>query len=102
MCGSGYLRKRLRVKSAWQKECSEAKEVRITSVLFAGDTFVAARKGEMNECVGVTKDVMGEWEERNNENKEESVELKGRSVRTCASWLVGWVTWRRIRIRRGG
>ena len=49
-----------------EKECSEAKEVRITSV-----TSVVAKKGGMNKCVRVTEVVIGEWEERNNEDKGE-------------------------------
>ena len=91
-------------ESAWEKECLKAKEVRITSVLFAGDTSVVARKGEMEECVRVTKEVMGEWEERNNEDKEENVEF-GREecedIRILGSWVEDKADVRN-RLRRGG
>ena len=49
-------------KSEGEKECSEAKDVQITSVLFAANISVVAQKGEMDECVRVTNDAMGEWE----------------------------------------
>ena len=38
-------------------------------------------------CVRVTNEVMGEWEESNNEDKER---LEGRSERMFASWEAGW------------
>ena len=91
-------------ESVLEKKCSEAKEVRFTGVLFADDTSVFVRKGEMDECVRVTKEVMGEWEERNNKDKEESVEFgqeNYENVRILRSW-VGDRAAVRNRISRGG
>ena len=36
-------------------------------MLFADDTTVVGKKGEMDESVRSVKEVMGRWEERNNE-----------------------------------
>ena len=44
-------------------------------MLFADDTTVVGTKGEMDESVKRVKEVMGRWEERNNEDKEEALEF---------------------------
>ena len=38
-------------ESAWEKQYSEARQVRITCVLLADDNSMVAPKGEMEECV---------------------------------------------------
>ena len=58
----------------------------------------------MEECVRVTTEVMGDWDERNNEDKEESVELgkeECEDMRSLGSW-VGDRAALRNRVRRGG
>ena len=64
-------------ESAWKKECSEARKVSITRILYLGTTtlWLRSRKGELEECVRVTRELMGEWEEQENEDMDESVEF---------------------------
>ena len=66
MPGSSFASERVREKGS-----CEAKEIRINCMLFADDTTVVGTKGEMDESVRRAKEVMGRWEERNNEDKEE-------------------------------
>ena len=76
----------------WEKECSEAREVRVRLVLFADDTTIVGEKGELGRGVDRMKEVMGRWEERNNEDKEERVEFgteEGGEVRILGSWIGG-------------
>ena len=40
---------------SWERECTEAKSVRVTSALFVG------KKGELDEGVREVKRVMGKW-----------------------------------------
>ena len=47
--------------ASWEKGCSEAKGVRLTSTLFADDTTIVGMKGEMNEGTEVVKRVMNKW-----------------------------------------
>ena len=55
----------------WEKPNSEAKRRNITMSLFADDTTVVGERGEMEQGVGVVKEALGRFEERNNTNKEE-------------------------------
>ena len=76
----------------WEKECSEAKEVRVRLVLFADDTTIVGEKGELGRGVERMKEVMGRWEEKNNEDKEEKVEFgteEGGKIRILGSWIGG-------------
>ena len=76
----------------WEKECSEAKEVRVRLVLFADDTTVVGTKEELGRGVDRMKEVMGRWEEKNNEDKEEKVEFgteEGGKIRILGSWIGG-------------
>ena len=73
-------------------------------MLFADDTTVVGTKGEMDESVRRVKEVMGRWEERNNEDKEEVLEFgteEGDEVRILGSWM-GEKEDVRNRIRRAG
>ena len=54
--------------ASWEKGCSEAKGVRLTSALFVDDTTIVGMKGELNEGTEVVKRVMNKWEERNNDD----------------------------------
>ena len=71
MPGSSFASERVRERGS-----SEAKEIRIDCMLFADDTTVVETKGEMDESVRRVKEVMGRWEERNNEDKEEVLEFR--------------------------
>jgi hypothetical protein len=91
-------------ESSWERGCTEAKSVRITSALFADDTTIVGVKGEIEEGVRVVKNVMSKWEERNNEDKEEVLEFgteEGSEIRVLGSW-VGMEADVRQRIRRAG
>ena len=59
-------------------------------MLFAYDTTVVGTKGEIDESVRRVKEVMGRWEERNNEDKEEVLEFgteEGDEVMILGSWM---------------
>ena len=76
----------------------------VSSLLFADDTTIVGRKGELWEGMGAVKEVMGKWEERNNEDKEERLEFgtaEGREIRVLGNW-VGSEHDIRNRIRRAG
>ena len=73
-------------------------------MLFADDTTVVGTKGEMDESVRRVKEVMGRWEERNDEDKEEVLEFgteEGDEVRILGSRM-GEKEDVRNRIRRAG
>lgn len=74
----------------WERKSTEAKEIRVRSVLFADDTTIVGRKEEMENGVGAVKEVMGRWEERNNEDKEEELEFgeeEAEEIRMLGSWI---------------
>ena len=88
----------------WERGSSEAKVVKVSSALFADGTTFVGKKSEMEEGVRAAKEVMGRWEERNNEDKEERLEFgteEGREIRVLGSW-VGSQQDIRYRIRRAG
>ena len=88
----------------WERGSSEAKTVVVSSLLFADDTTIVGRKGELGGGVGAVKEVMGKWEERNNEGKEERLEFgaaKGREIRVLGN-CAGSEQDIRNRIRRAG
>ena len=74
----------------WERESTETKMVKITSCLFADDTTIIGVGGEMEESVRRVKEVMGRWEERNNEDKEERLVFgteEGEGKRVLGSWI---------------
>ena len=76
--------------ASWEKGCSEAKSVRLTSALFADDTTIVGLKGELNEGTEEVKRVMNKWEERNNDDKEENLVFgttEGNDIRVLGSWM---------------
>ena len=88
----------------WEKGSSEAKGITITSALFADDTTIIGRKREMEMGVEKVKEVMGRWEERNNDDKEERLVLgteEGGEIRVLGSWL-GAEADKKNRIKRAG
>ena len=78
--------------NTWEKKSSEAVAVVVEKSLFADDTTAVGEKKELSVGIEVTKTVMGSFEERNNDDKEESLEFgsdeSGR-VRMLGTWL-GW------------
>ena len=61
-------------------------------MLFADDTMVVGEKAELGRGVERMKEVMGRWEENNNEDKEEKVEFgteEGGKIRILGSWIGG-------------
>ena len=99
MPGSSFASERVRERGS-----GEAKEIRIDCMLFADDMTVVGTEGEMDESVRRVKEVMGRWEERNNEDKEEVLEFgteEGDEVRILGSWM-GEREDVKNRIRRAG
>ena len=85
MSGSSFASERVR-----EKGIREAKEIRIDCMLFADDTTAVGAKGEMEESVRRVKEVMGRWEERNNEDKKDVLKFgteKGDEVRIFGSLM---------------
>ena len=79
-------------EGSWEKDNSEAIEVKIDKNLFADDTTILGNKSEIDEGVEKVKEVMGWYEERNNDDKEEVLDF-GKDgtgkVRMLGSWM-GW------------
>ena len=75
LCGSACQGERLRVKVRGGKSVLKRKRFELRVCCLRTTSSVVARKGETDECARETKDVMGEWEEKNDENKGESVEF---------------------------
>ena len=76
--------------SAWEKGSSECVRVRVSLALFADDTTIVGVKSEIENGVRVVKEVMNQWEERNNEEKEEVLEFgteEGGEIRVLGSWV---------------
>lgn len=59
----------------WEKTNSEAVTVTVDKSLFADDTTPTGKKKEMEGGLRVMKEVMGRFEERNNDDKEEYLEF---------------------------
>ena len=59
----------------WEKESSETVESRFTCSLFADDTFILGDGEEMEEGVGIIKEVLAEFEEKNNDHEEETIKF---------------------------
>ena len=75
-------------EKVWEKGGAEAVSVELTTALFADDTNALGKKGKMNENVREMKEVMGRWAERDNEDKEETLEFgtdEGANVRILGS-----------------
>ena len=88
----------------WEKYNSEAKRIKIDKALFADDTTLAGNKKEIDQGVEETKKVMNAFEERNNDNKEETLDFgneEGNKIRMLGSWM-GWEEDINQRLRRGG
>ena len=91
-------------EAAWENDNADAIEVVLEKSLFADDTSVVGYEDELEEGVRITKEVMGWFEERNNDSKEESLifgkEGSGK-IRMLGSWM-GWKEDVSDRMKRGG
>ena len=74
----------------WERNGSEEKEVRFQELLFADDTTIVRTKEEMDGGVNAMKEVMGKFEERSNDQKEECLDFcmeESDSIRVLGSWV---------------
>ena len=100
--GSAFL-----AQKTWEKKCSEVVAVVVEKSLFADDTTAVGDKEELAAGIAVTKEVMGQFEERNNDDKEEELDFGADGsggVRMLGTWLGGrrmWTTGWQERGRRG-
>ena len=88
----------------WERSGSKAKEVRFRELLFADDTTIVGTKEEMDGGVNAMKEVMGRFEERSNDQKEECLDFcmeESESIRVLGSW-VGMKEDVNMRLRRAG
>ena len=60
----------------WEKYNSEAKKVKLDKALFADDITLAGKKKEIDQGVTETKKIMNCFEERNNNEKEETLDFR--------------------------
>ena len=85
MPGSSFPGRKL-----WEKESSETVETRFTCSLFADDTTILGEEEEMEEGVRIIKEVMAEFEEKNNDHKEERLkfgDLNDDNTRMLGCWM---------------
>ena len=89
----------------WEEEDnSEAINVVVEKSIFADDATVVGYEDELEEGVQATTEVMGWFEERNNDGKEERLmfgEEESCSIRMLGSWM-GWAEDIKQRLKRGG
>ena len=89
--GDGYQGIRLRGQvGTWERNGSEVKEIRFRELLFADDTTIVGTKEEMDGGVNAMKEVMGKFEERSNDQKEECLDFcmeESDSIRVLGSWV---------------
>ena len=74
----------------WDRYSSEAESRDITLLLFADDTTVVGQRGEIEEGVREIERVMESFEERNNDEKEESLDFgseEGKKIRILGCWI---------------
>ena len=74
----------------WEKENSEAVKIKVEKSLFADDTTLVGNKGEIDQGVEKTKEVMGWFEERNNDDKEERLDFgeeESKKIRMLGCWM---------------
>ena len=91
-------------ESLWEKMNSEAERRKINLALFADDTSGVGKKGELRKGMEAIKNVMYQYEEANNEDKEEIVMFgctEGENIRILGSYL-GNKEDTKQRIKRGG
>ena len=85
------------------KQNAEAKHIDLKYALFADDTFILSNKEGMDVARDTTKRVMGLFEEKTNESKEENItlgETSAAGTRLLGLWL-GEAEDTRVRLQRG-
>ena len=90
-------------EKTWEKENSEAIVIKMDKSLFADDTTVVGNVEEVEQGVETTKEVMGRFEEKNNEDKEEVLmfaEEDSGQIRMLGSWM-DWAADVKKRLERG-
>ena len=88
----------------WEKYNSEAKKVKLDKALFADDTTLAGKKKEIEQGVAETKKIINCFEERNNDEKEETLDFgteDSKKIRMLGSWM-GWEEDLSQRVKRAG
>ena len=73
----------------WERNGSEAKEVRFRELLFTDDTTFVEMKEEMDGGVNAMKEVMGKFEVRSNDQKDECLDFcmeESERLRVLGSW----------------
>ena len=91
-------------RQGWEADNTDAIDVVLEKSLFADDTTVVGYEDELEEGVRVTKEVMGWFEEKNNDGKEERLvfgEEESGKIRMLGSWM-GWSEDISQRLKRGG
>ena len=91
-------------EKTWEKFNSEAKKVKLDQALFADDTTLAGKKKEIEHGVQETKKIMNCFEERNNDDKEETLDFgtdDSSKIRMLGSWM-GWKEDLNQRVKRAG
>ena len=87
-----------------EKPNSETVEVTVEKGLFADDTSIVGKGRELEEGIRITKEIMGKFEERNNNHKEEILEFGkegSNNIRMLGSYM-GFKEDVNQRVRRGG
>ena len=91
-------------EKTWEKKNLEAVDVVVDKSLFADDTTILGNMEELEEGVKTTKEVMGWYEERNNDGKEEELvfgDEESGKIRMLGSWM-NWKEDLSERLKRGG
>ena len=73
----------------WERNDSEAKDVRIRELLYDDDTTVVGMKKEIDGGVNAMKEVMGKFDERSNDKGKVSGFLYGRESEYKSAWVMG-------------
>ena len=74
----------------WERQNSEAIKYHFTAALFADDTTVLGERDNIETEVGITKEKMGTYEERTNDDKEETLifaEDESEDIRMLGCWM---------------
>ena len=89
--------------STWEKYNSETKKMKLDDALFADDTTLVGKRREIDAGVEETKKIMNKLEERNNDDKEETLlfgKQESEDIRMLGCYM-GWDYDVKQRIKRG-
>ena len=87
---------------SWEKSNSETKKMKLDNALFADDTTIVGKRKEIDQGVEETKKIMNKLEERNNDDKEETLVFgkeESAEIRMLESYM-GWEHDVKQRVRR--